>query len=252
MNLDTHTNSAVSIQQNLVLCIDRVHRSLNNPMQLARDGFLQPPVQPLLPSNTRAAIMNDASTESIMRPLAGHSPRQITFSEDPTPQTLGVDAEVSQTPDGSSNEMPISGMSQALIQSPLQEEEFIEGLDGSTTNESTEIDQKICDTVEETLYQEPQGTEHDIWEDLRSLSRRVIKYAEENLRGASQTTSRGSSSPSPESTPNVLPVSPEVRTDDFVMSTKHGELRMPSHMAHMFEIRSDDDKFNMRPRSPVS
>lgn len=245
MKLDTHTNSAGSIQQNLVLCIDRVHRSLNNPMQLAHAGFLQPPVQPLLPSNTRAAIMNGASTESIMRPLAGHSPQQITFSEEPTLQTLGVDVEVSQTPDGSSDEMPISRMSQALIRSPLQEEEFIEGLDGSTTNESTEIDQKICDTIEETLYQEPQGTEHDIWEDLRSLSRRVIKYAEENLRGASQTTSRGSSSPSPEPTPDVLPVSPKVRSDDFVMSTKHGEVRIPSHMAHKFKILADDNHLDV-------
>ena len=228
-------------------CINDVRRSLNDPRRLALGGFLQPIVQVTPPPDTRAAIMNGASILS-KAPLEYHTSRRITFQARLSPQTSDSGAETNHADDDSSNTTHHIGLSQALIRPTFQEDEPIEGFENPDTDEIDEIDEKIYNAIDQTLYQQPESAEQEVWEDLRVVSRKVLLYAEDILCGASETSSHGPSV-GPRLQPDELPKDSEAESTGFFMKTKHGVLRMPSDMAQNVMIKTTEDGIDVIPRN---
>jgi hypothetical protein len=76
----------------------------------------------------------------------------------------------------------VTGMSQALIPYPGQEEELDEAADGLDTEEIIEVERRIFGTLDQTS----DGSIQEIWEDLGSALRKVIRYAREVNSAAAQ------------------------------------------------------------------
>jgi hypothetical protein len=173
-------------------------------------------------------------------PLEDHAPRRITFQARLTSQISDPGAKTSHTDDEISNMTHDTRTSQTLTRPPRQEDNKTIGFENPDTDEFIEIDEKIRAALDQTLYQQPNGAEQEIWEDLRGVLRKVFQYAEDVLHGASQTWSHGPSVSSKLQL-DALRKNAEAGSSSDRMSTRHGEVKIPGHMAQKLETSSSED-----------
>ena len=105
--------------------------------------------------------------------LPADGPLQPQGDEMTGPDVAGVDDEVDLLRPDTQPEQ--TGISQAIILYPGREEELDEDADGLDTEEIVQVERTILGTLDPIS----DGTMQDIWEDLRSTLRKVVRYAVE-------------------------------------------------------------------------
>jgi hypothetical protein len=129
---------------------------------------------------------------------------------------------------------------QALILSPLQNHITISDPDDIDANEIADVDHSINETLEQRFDDSAQ----EIWEDLRSTSRKLLRYAEEVLHASSHPPVREALES--ENTKDGVKVT-ELDSDPnyFTIETNHGRVRLPNFAARGLKYNHGPDDFSM-------
>jgi hypothetical protein len=166
-----HADFTISFHQtSLQLCVAEAEGLLNDRTQL------QLGLSDASPGRAIAGGANAVKHPSL--PLVGNLREQV--NSEPKPDPTEVDDEVIWRSQESTPN--VTDMSQALILYPGQEEELDEDADGLDTEEIIEVERAILGTLDHTS----DGSIQDIWEDLGSALRKVIRYAQEVNYAATQ------------------------------------------------------------------
>lgn len=193
--------------------------------------------------------MNGSSLSSVVPSPVIQIPRRITFPVESIPQISDADTKPDQEEDDQSSTADDAGASQTVIRPELQEEESIEGLELPHSQDLIEIDQTVDEAMDQALHQEPHGSEQELWEDLRHVSRKVLQYAEEVLDGASKTTPNDLS-PSLDLQPVALPKNTKNDPNLVELSTDHGHVSFRTRPGDHFDIVSSAEKFIVSRNGP--
>jgi hypothetical protein len=199
---------------------------------------MQPRLQ-LLPSPGHTGNILESALSQITIPKGEIDTRQNTYSTGPVAQTpsslrttseqSGVDATVDAT----------TG-SQALMLSPLQNQISISDPDDIDANDIADVDQSINETLEQRFDDSAQ----EIWEDLRSTSRKLLRYAEDVLHASSQPQAHDS--PQVQDTQdNVEGAELDSDPNHITIDSKHGRIRLPSSAARGLRYNEGPEEVNM-------
>jgi hypothetical protein len=145
---------------------------------------MQPRLQ-LLPSPGHTGNTLESALSQLAISQGEIDTRQNTYSTGPvvqTPSSLRTTSEQS----GVDATVDATTSSQALILSPLQNQISISDPDDIDANDIADVDQSINETLEQRFDDSAQ----EIWEDLRSTSRKLLRYAEDVLHASSQSQAR--------------------------------------------------------------
>ncbi|KAL1591703.1 hypothetical protein SLS60_011702 [Paraconiothyrium brasiliense] len=214
--------------------------SLTDPMQLQLDGFLQPTIQPpLLLDGTSTAL------EGVLTPPA-LTRLQLDYPVQPASQHSDPDSEANPRDHGTSVGNAISGTSQpqGLIPVPSQEIESSNDEDKPETSEIVEIQQRVTATVDAQYNASAQ----EIWEDLRTVSRKALRYAEDVLRDCSQVETKNQPS-TQEARPAGIRKGPDQNAQYVPVKTVHSEMRIPGSQAQDLDVETGKGGMNVTSRA---
>jgi hypothetical protein len=113
--------------------------------------------------------------------------------------------------------IPPSGddIAQALVLYSAQEHDFDDGADGLDVDEVAEVESTILGALERTSANSPQ----DIWEDLGSVLRKVVRHAEEMYRASKEPRPQADGQ-----SPATQVDTPPVRSGDANLASRNASL----------------------------
>jgi hypothetical protein len=230
-------------------------------------GASQSATQLLTPFSGNASTLEVLSPESAVVPNGRNTPQEIAYAADLSQQTQSFSTD--QEP---KRETPkttlISGLkatnsSQALALSPLRQKYSSENLEDHNTDQIDEVEHNI----NEVLDVQFKNSGQEVWEDMRTVSRKVLQYATDIL-STDPTPNGNSDDPSQASsllpklkpdTQSGIPIeNPKSSAEPLVLDTKHGKIVTPPSQVKNMDLSLNEDGVhvsqhdNDRQRSPVA
>jgi hypothetical protein len=199
---------------------------------------MQPRLQ-LLSSPDHMGNTLESALSQLTTQQAEIDTRRNAYSTGPVAQTLSSLRATSEQPEV---DVPVDATtgSQALILSPLQNQISISDPDDIDANDIADVDQSI----NETLEQQFDDSTQEIWEDLRSTSRKLLRYAEDVLHASSQPQAHHS--PEVQDTQdNVEGAELDSDSNHITIDSKHGRIRLPSSAARGLRYNEGPSEVNM-------